>query len=221
VPILGGSLFNAMSSTRLLKHVMPPAYSPSLGRSVQPGVKPSAALCLVSRPELHIQTVDSLPNFPKVLFRGGKDFLGVEGASDAVFQQGESGLPFLVEGPPLPGMASPSLELDLVSEAEPIPLLCQPAAFSKVKKGSPKWTLHLVEEFNLFVGLTCDGFEEKLLTLFANIIASNTNEGEGCSSSTGKKGMRELNNFFCFINYDAHSGSASRNRNKGRVHKDF
>lgn len=89
--------------------------------------------------------MDSLPDFPEALFRGGKDFLGVDGASNAIFQQGESGLPCLAKGPPLPTMASPSLEsnavgleLDLVLEAESIPLLCHPAAFSKVKKRSSK-----------------------------------------------------------------------------------
>ena len=92
---------------------------------------------------------------------------------------------------------------------------------SKAKNGFLEWILHLVEEFSLFVGLTCNGFEEKLSVLFADIIASNDNEGEGCSSSTGKKGMRELNNLFCSINYDVHSGNASRNRSKGRVHRDF
>jgi hypothetical protein len=92
---------------------------------------------------------------------------------------------------------------------------------SKVKNGSPEWILHLAEEFGLIVGLTCDGFEEKLSALFADIIASNDNKGEGCGSSAGKKGMRELNNLFCSINYDVYNWSASRNRNKGRVHIDF
>jgi hypothetical protein len=70
VPILGGSLPIAMSNTRLLKHVMSLALSPPLGRFIQAWVRPSAALCLVSRPELHIQPVDLLPNFPEVSFRG-------------------------------------------------------------------------------------------------------------------------------------------------------
>jgi hypothetical protein len=51
--------------------------------------------------------------------------LGVEGALDAAFQQGESGMPCLTEGPPFSAMDSSSLELDLVLEAVRIPLLCR------------------------------------------------------------------------------------------------
>ena len=51
--------------------------------------------------------MDLLPNFPEVSFRGGgKDFLGIEGASDAAFQQGERGMPYLVESPPFSAMDS-------------------------------------------------------------------------------------------------------------------
>jgi hypothetical protein len=81
------------------------------------------------------------------------------------------------------------------------------------------WALHLGEEFSHFVGLLCDGFEGKLLALFADIVASNAVQGEGSCSNAGKRGMRELNSLFSSINYDAHSGNASCQRKRGRAQR--
>lgn len=66
------------------------------------------------------------------------------------------------------------------------------------------------------MGLLCDGFEEELLALFVAIEVSNFEQGAGSCSNLGKKGIRELR-LSCFINYDANSGSACCDRNKGRV----
>ncbi len=71
------------------------------------------------------------------------------------------------------------------------------------------------------MGLSCDGFEEQLSALFAAIIASNTKQGIGSSSKAGKRISREVNNLFCSINYDTHSGSASRGSKKVRAQIDF
>jgi hypothetical protein len=38
---------------------------------------------------------------------------------------------------------------------------------------SSDWVMQLIEEFSLFVGLSCDGFEGRLSALFADILASN------------------------------------------------
>ncbi len=50
-----------------------------------------------------------------------------------------------------------------------------PPAKSKRKAGmqSSDWVMQLIEEFSLFVGLSCDGFEGRLSALFADILASN------------------------------------------------
>jgi hypothetical protein len=79
----------------------------------------------------------------------------------------------------------------------------------------------LLEEFSLFVGLSCDGFEGRLSTLFTDIIASNEAQGAGSRSKVGKKGVREINGLFSSINYDARSGSVSCGRNKGRIQRGF
>lgn len=71
------------------------------------------------------------------------------------------------------------------------------------------------------MGLSCDGFEGKLLALFEDIIASNGGKASGSSLRASKKGTRELNNLFSSINYDARSGGSSRGRNKVRVHRGF
>ena len=70
------------------------------------------------------------------------------------------------------------------------------------------------------MGILCNGFEGKLSVLYADIIANNANNREGCKPTMGKKGMRELNNLSCSINYDVHSGSASHKRITRRACRD-
>lgn len=115
------------------------------------------------------------------------------------------------------------LELDLFLEEEPTPLLCCLAIKYRGKTGkrSLEWVLQLVKDFSHLVQLSCDGYEGKLSALFADIIASNTEQDAGSSSCVGKKGMRELNNLFNSINYDVHSGSISRAKNKWRDQRGF
>jgi hypothetical protein len=126
-------------------------------------------------------------------------------------------------GCPPPGFPTSScLELDLVSE-DPSPLLCCPANKVRGKAGdqSSAWVLQLVKVFSQLVGLSCDGYEGKLSALFEDIVASNSEKASGSRSRVGKKGTRELNNLFSSINYDAHSGSTSRGRNKVRDQRGF
>jgi hypothetical protein len=52
---------------------------------------------------------------------------------------------------------------------------------------SSNWVMQLLEEFSLFVSLSCDGFEGRLSTLFIDIIASNDAQGAGSRSKVGKK----------------------------------
>jgi hypothetical protein len=88
------------------------------------------------------------------------------------------------------------------AEAEPSPLACCPPAKFKRKVGarSSDWVLQLLEEFSLFVGLFCDGFEGRLSSLLTNIIASNEGQGAGFRSKVGKKGVRKINGLFSSIN---------------------
>lgn len=75
--------------------------------------------------------------------------------------------PLIVFSPPFPPVVSPlsvagGLKMELFVEAEPSPLACYPPAKLKWKVGerSPNWILQMLEEFSLFVGHSCDGFEE-------------------------------------------------------------
>jgi len=112
------------------------------------------------------------------------------------------------------------LELVSIPEAEPTPLSCCPS--DKVKgfsgKGSPELLLKMALEYRNPLGIMCDGSKGQILTLFENLIASHDKKVNGFSPKSGNKGTRELNRLFCFINYDAHSGSSSSGRRKGRVH---
>jgi hypothetical protein len=135
--------------------------------------------------------------------------------------------PLIVFSPPSPPAVSPlsvagGLEMELFVEAEPSPLACYPPAKLKRKVGerSPDWILQMLEEFSLFVGHSCDGFEENFLTLFTDIIASNEVQGAGSCSKVGKEGARETNGLFS-SNYDARSGNVSRGRSKGRIQRGF
>jgi hypothetical protein len=111
--------------------------------------------------------------------------------------------------------------LDLDFSEDPSPLLCCPVNKTRGKSGaqSSEWVLQFVMIFSHLVGLSCDGYEGKLSALFEEIIASNSEKILGSSPRASKKGMRELNNLFSSVNYDAHSGGTSRGRNKARDSK--
>jgi len=57
--------------------------------------------------------------------------------------------------------------------------------------------------------------------VFESIIDSNDKKAASPSSSLSIKGTRELNRLACSFNYDAHSGSTSRGRYKGRAFGGF
>jgi len=113
------------------------------------------------------------------------------------------------------------LELELFAEVEPSPLACCPPSKTKRKVGerSPNWVLQMLEEFSHFVGLSCDGFEGRLSSLFSDIIANHDAKVASSRLKVGKKGVREINSLVSSINYDARNGSASRGRNKGRAQR--
>lgn len=107
-------------------------------------------------------------------------------------------------------VSQPCLELELFSE-EPTLLTVLPLA----------WVLQTLKEICHVMGISCEGFEEELLALFAAIEASNSKQASASCSSLGKRGSRELKSLVCSINYDANSGSASCGRVKGRAASGF
>lgn len=63
-----------------------------------------------------------------------------------------------------------------------------------------------------------NGSEGQISTLYENLIASHDKKVMGSSLKPVNKGTRELNRLFCSVNYEAHSGSSSSGRRKGRVY---
>jgi hypothetical protein len=115
-------------------------------------------------------------------------------------------------------LSSGCLGVNRCSE-DPSPLLCCPGNKLRAGVQSSAWVLQLAKVLSHLVGVSCDGDEERLSALFENMVESNSEKGTASSVRTGKKGMRELNSLFSSINYDAHSGSTSRGRNKARDHR--
>jgi len=77
--------------------------------------------------------------------------------------------------------------------------------------------LKAVLAYSHSVGITCDGYEGQLSAVFESIINNNDKKVAGSSSSMSIKDTGELNRLACSVNYDAHSGSTSRGRCKGRA----
>jgi hypothetical protein len=73
-------------------------------------------------------------------------------------------------------------------------------------------------EFRHPLGITCDGSEGQISTLYENLITSHDKKVKGSSPKSVNKGTRELNRLLCSVNYEAHSGSSSSGRRKGRVY---
>jgi len=114
-------------------------------------------------------------------------------------------------------------DMDLFFDVEPTLLRCFPVVSSKRVAGSLPldWVLQIVEQILHIVGLSCEGFEEELVALFAAIEAGQSKQALTSCSIFGKKSSRESRWLVCSINYDANSGNASPERVKGRVASDF
>jgi hypothetical protein len=105
-------------------------------------------------------------------------------------------------------------------EAEPIPLSCCPSdkVWELSGKGSSEFLLKMALEYRHSLGITSDGSEGQISTLYENLIDSHDKKVTGSSPKSVNIGTRELNRLFCSVNYEAHSGSSSSGRRKGRVH---
>jgi hypothetical protein len=79
--------------------------------------------------------------------------------------------------------------------------------------------VELILVFSKIVGVSCEGYIEKLRAAFTHILTDKANrEGNKAvgGSQAVKKGMRELINLISSVNYEGSGGSVSRNRVKGR-----
>jgi len=82
------------------------------------------------------------------------------------------------------------------------------------------WVVVRVIFFCHVVGLSCEGFENQLMALFAAIEASRPQSDVGSlpdlSGKSGNRGNRELKRLVCSVNYDGKGGQSHRVTWKGR-----
>jgi hypothetical protein len=86
---------------------------------------------------------------------------------------------------------------------------------------SPRWVVERVKSFYQVVGLSCEGYEDKLLALFEEIEVARellmAESKNNYPSTPGAKGQRELNRRAWSINYEKKGGVQSvRGRHRGR-----
>jgi hypothetical protein len=88
---------------------------------------------------------------------------------------------------------------------------------------STKWVVERVKDFCHVVGLSCDGFEDKLMSLFNDIEAHRYSNGvvtdNNFNAKFGSRGQREVKRLECLVNYDGKGGHSLRLARKGRVVK--
>jgi hypothetical protein len=86
---------------------------------------------------------------------------------------------------------------------------------------STKWVVERVKGFCQVVGLSCAGFEDKLMHLFNDIEAHRYSNRVGYDNNLSAKflnrGQREVKRLECSVNYDGKGGQSSRLTRKGRV----
>jgi hypothetical protein len=90
---------------------------------------------------------------------------------------------------------------------------------------SPIWVVERVKGFYKVIGLSCDPFEDKLMSLFEEIEATRDQTiAETMAMATAvsrMKGQREIKRLDCSINYDKKGDQSKRRRAKGRGYSCF
>jgi hypothetical protein len=76
--------------------------------------------------------------------------------------------------------------------------------------------LDRVKSYYKLIGVSCDQFEDKLLTLFELIEAKWADSLAMVPTGSGVKGQREIKRLDCSINYDKKGEQSYRRRGKGR-----
>jgi hypothetical protein len=85
---------------------------------------------------------------------------------------------------------------------------------------SPRWVVERVKSFYQVVGLSCEGYKDKLLALFEEIEAardlSMAESKINYPSTPGEKGQRELNRLAWSINYEKKGVQSVKGRHRRR-----
>jgi len=85
---------------------------------------------------------------------------------------------------------------------------------------STDWVIERIRGFCKVVGISCPGFEEKLMDLFNVIEAQRYSDRvrhNNNLSAMGNRGQREVQRLECSVNYDGKGGQSSRLTRKGRA----
>jgi len=85
---------------------------------------------------------------------------------------------------------------------------------------STDWVFERIRGFCKVVGISCPGFEDKLMDLFNVIEAHRYSDRvmrDNNLSAMGNRGQREVKRLECSVNYDGKGGQSSRLTRKGRV----
>jgi hypothetical protein len=109
----------------------------------------------------------------------------------------------------------------LYADGEPIPLDWNQAV--EIGGGENSQVIdkdvELIMAFSQIVGVSCDGYIEKLREAFSHILAAKepkaTKKSMG-GGQGGRKGLRELVKLITTVNYEGGGGSVTRSRGKGR-----
>lgn len=89
---------------------------------------------------------------------------------------------------------------------------------STSEEGAPPsfWVLEMLSSIRHLVGVSCDGHEEDLVTLFAALEKEKALGSRPLGRSGGKM-IRELKSLECSVNYDGSASSSRRSRKVGRA----
>ena len=111
----------------------------------------------------------------------------------------------------------PGLELVPFVEGEPIPLNWSQELVDDGIRGPhvAGKVVELIVAFSKIVGVSCEGYTEKLKAVFAHILVEKANKVVS-KAMGGKKSTRELINLISLVNYEGSGGSVSGIRTKGR-----
>jgi hypothetical protein len=86
---------------------------------------------------------------------------------------------------------------------------------------STEWVIVRVRGFCKVVGMSCPGFEDKLMDLFNDIEAHRYSDrvrhDNNLRATFGNCGQREVKRLECSVNYDGKGGQSYRLTRKGRV----
>jgi hypothetical protein len=85
---------------------------------------------------------------------------------------------------------------------------------------SPRWVVEKVMRCYQAIGLSCEGFEDRMLAMFEEIEAAGGRSSASpqtlCPLNKGAKGKRELNRLAWSLNYEKKGALSARGRIKGR-----